>query len=116
MGTFKPTVLTAHVKYKGHDIVFENSWSLIPYKSLATLEVDGVELGRNTDFMHLNPHKPVFSLEDVAPDINALDVFCIGMFSIKASIVVNGEVLHQDLIDRFDEMQASWFKTDKVKG
>ena len=111
MGLFKPTILTAHVTYKGHDIVFYNDWSILPYKSLATLTVDGVEVARSTKMSHLNPHKPLFSLENIAPDLESIDVFFIGMFSAKASIVVNGDVLHRDPIDAFDKMQASWFET-----
>ena len=111
MGVFKPTVLTARVQHKGHDIVFENSWSVLPLKAKATLEVDGVEVGRNTKLTHSNPHIPVFSLKNITPELDSVEVFCIGMFSIKASIIVNGEVLHQDPIDAFDEMQASWFKS-----
>lgn len=114
MGLFKPTVLIARVQYKGHDIVFENAWSL--FKSLATLKVDGVELARSTKMTHLNPHEPLFSLENVAPDIETLEVFFIGVFSVKCSIVVNGEVLHQDPIGRFDEMQAKWFERDTAQG
>lgn len=114
MGYFKPTVLTARVKHKGHDIVFENSWSLLPLKAKATLEVDGVEVGRNTKLTHINPHIPVFTLKNIAPALDSVEVFCIGMFSIKASIIVNGEVLHQDPIDGFDKMQASWFEKEEA--
>jgi len=110
MGIFKSTVSLARVQYKGHEIVFENAWSLV--KSLATLQVDGVEVARSPKMVHLNPHEPLFSLQNVAPDIETIDVFFIGVFSVKCSIVVNGEVLHQDPIDRFDKMQAKWFEKD----
>jgi len=111
MGLFRKTVLTAHITYKGHDIVFYNDWSFVPFKSLATLKVDGVEVARSTDMSHLNPHKPLFSLKNLSTDLDSINVFFIGVFSVKSSIVVNGEVLHQDPIDAFDRMQARLFKS-----
>ena len=109
MGIFKPTILKAHVKYKGHDIIFRNSWQMLPFKSKETLEVDGVVKASSSKMEHLNPHEPIFSLNKVAPDLESIDVFLIGVFKVKASIVVNGEVLHQDEIDAFDKIQAKVF-------
>ena len=109
MGLFKSTILKVGVQHKSHEIIFTNSWSLLPYKSEATLHVDGTEVAQSTKMTHLNPHEPIFSVKNVAPDLESIDVFLIGVLSIKASISVNGHVLHQDDIDVYDKIQARAF-------
>lgn len=110
MGIFKSTILRAHINVKGHDIVFNNSWSLLPYKSKATLEVDGVERAMSTKMLHPNPNIPLFDLQDISPEIESLQVFFIGVLSVKACIVVNGEIVYRDGIDSLDKLQARFFE------
>ena len=109
MGIFRATVLEARVNYKGHDILFTNSWSLVPLRAKSTLKVDGVEVAKSTEITHPNPHEPLLSVENISPNLGSIDVFCIGVLKVKASIVVNGEVVHQDKIDALDRMQAKVF-------
>ena len=111
MGLFKPTVLTANATYNGHDIVFRNSWQMFPFKSKETLEVDGVEYASSSKMSHFNPHEPLFSLKNVVPEIEIIEVFIIGVFKVKASIIVNGEVIYQGEIDSFDKVQAGLFES-----
>jgi len=110
MGIFKPTRMRAHVNVKGHDFVFNNSWTVVPYKSKATLEVDGVERAMSTKMLHPNPNIPLFDLYDISPEIESLQVFFIGVLSVKACIVVNGEIVYRDGIDALDKLQARFFE------
>jgi hypothetical protein len=110
MGIFRSTNLNAIVNFNDHKIVFQNSWKLFPLKSKATLELDGVLLAESNEITHLNPHIPLFDLEDVAPDIDSLQVFFIGVFSVKACIFVNGEEVYRDKISGIDKLQARVFE------
>lgn len=111
MGVLKPTILEARAKYKEHEIVFTNSWSLFPYKSKATLEVDKIEIAATDKMSHMNPNIPLFSLDNISPEIHSIKVFIIGVFRVKASISINGEIVYHDNIDELDKMQARVFET-----
>lgn len=110
MGLFRSTILQEEVSVEGHKITFYNSWSLLPYKSKATLSLDGVELARSSKMSHLNPNEPLFSVTDVSTSIKSIEVFIIGVFSIKACIHVNGREVHRGEIDRFDALQLRAFQ------
>ncbi|MGB0907993.1 MAG: hypothetical protein ACPGVT_10910 [Maricaulaceae bacterium] len=83
---------------------------MFPLEAKATLDVDGARLATNTSVTHLNPNVPLISVQNISDDIHSIDVFIIGVFSIKAAISVNGDIMHQDNISSADRMQAKVFE------
>ena len=48
---------------------------------------------------------------DVSESIKSIEVFFAGVFSIKISIVVNGEVIQKDDLSTLDELHVRHSKT-----
>ena len=48
---------------------------------------------------------------DVSESIKSIEVFFAGVFSIKISIVVNGEVIQKDDLSILDELHVRHSKT-----
>ena len=111
MGLFKYTKNYAVAQFEGHLIKVENFWKVLPPKSHATLSVDDVEVARDTGFTMPTPHAPQMTATDVSESIKSIEVFFAGVFSIKISIVVNGEVIQKDDLSTLDELHVRYSKT-----
>lgn len=81
---------------------------MLPPKTLSTLSVDGVELTRSTAFAMPTPHIAQLAAENVNEAIEYIHVFFAGVFSIKISIVVNGEVVHKDDLSAADRLHVEY--------
>lgn len=103
-GSPKPNLKEWVVDVDGTTIKVSNWWSLKGGELVgaADLYIDGVAKDQNTSLVP-NPHKPLLSAVDISETMQSVEVFAAGVFKVKVSILVNGEVvLREDLswIDR----------------
>ena len=103
-GSPKPNLKEWVVDADSTTIKVSNWWSLKGGELVgaADLYIDGVAKDQNTSLVP-NPHKPLLSAFDISETMQSVEVFAAGVFKVKVSILVNGEVvLREDLswIDR----------------
>lgn len=111
MGLINYTSLKRQITVLGHEIIVTNKWRILPPFTESTLEIDGTIYARNKDWSHANPHIPLMSVKNVSPEIQNIDVFMIGVLSVKTAIAVNGKIVQKDDIDWLDQMQSDHFST-----
>ena len=92
------------VNFNGRTIKVSNWWKW-GWKMVgsADLYLNDEHLDQNTDII-ANPKKALLTKYDVSEDIKSIEVFAAGVFTMKISIMVNGEIVLKDslsLIDRF---------------
>ena len=90
------------VNFNGRTIKVSNWWNWKMVGS-ADLYLDNEHLDQNTEML-VNPNKAMLSKSEVSDDIKSIEVFAAGVFTMKISIMVNGEIVLKDslsLIDRF---------------
>ena len=54
------------------------------------------------NIVHLN--KPTLKVSKVSDDIETIEVYVIGLFTIKVSILINGETVHADELNFFEKI------------
>ena len=98
----KPNYQEWKVDFKERTIRVSNWWNW-EMKGSADLYLDDEHLDKNTDML-ANPKKVLLSKYEVSENIKSIEVYAAGVFKVKISILVNGNVVLADqlsLIDRF---------------
>ena len=91
------------VNFNGMTIKVSNWWNIWKMVGSADLYLNDEHLDQNTEML-VNPNKAMLSKSEVSDDIKSIEVFAAGVFTMKISIMVNGEIVLKDslsLIDRF---------------
>ena len=95
------------VDFNGKTIKVSNWWNWEGMGS-ADLYLDNEHLDQNTDML-VNPNKAMLSKSEVSGDIESIEVFLAGFFSVKLSIMVNGVVVLQDKLNLIDRIAKTFF-------
>jgi hypothetical protein len=95
------------LEYKGHEVKVTNTWRWNMVSS-ADIYINGEHLDKNTNAI-VNPKKPTLKYEGYSKDIKSIKVFFVGVFSIKTTILINNEIIHQDKLSIYDRMYLKLF-------
>ncbi|WP_427452908.1 hypothetical protein [Litorimonas sp. WD9-15] len=109
MGLFSKTSKYLEYEYMGHRIEVHNWWRMVPTQSAATLIIDDEIIVKNTKWSHINPDIPVLKGSGLSESIKSVEVFMIGMFSMKFALKINGGLVYSEEISRADEWQRKLF-------
>ena len=99
----KPNLKKWLINYKSHNILVTNWWHWISFKGSADLYIDDVHCDQNTDMLP-DISKPFLSARSISPEIDTIDVYYAGFFTVKISIQINGENIFQDRLNFFDKL------------
>lgn len=107
----KPNLKQWEINYQDHNILISNWWGW-DLKGSSDLYVDGQHLNQNTSMVP-DTSKPFLKSYKFSNNIDSIEVYIGGFFSVKISVLVNGENIYQDqlnIIDRlFIKKQISLF-------
>ena len=97
----KPNFKKWEAEYRDHKIsVTKWYWS---FQGSADLYING-ELVDSSDEAFPDINKPLLKAYEYNETIESLEVFIAGTFSVKISIMVNGENIHQDSLTFLDRL------------
>jgi len=82
---------------------------MVPLKTLATLAVDGNVIASSHKLTHADPNVPLLSVTNVSGTIQSLEVFVIGITSVKVAISVNDDFVYKDKIGLLDKLQLKLY-------
>ena len=89
----------------------ENWWSIggSKAKSEISLYVDDKLLdSSNENIVH--PNKPTLKASKVTDAIETIEVYVTGFFTVKVSILINGENVHTDKLNFFEKILTKLLK------
>ena len=94
-----------------HSIVrVENWWSIVGGRNgEVSLYVDDKLLDNSTESI-VHPNKPTLIASKVSDDIETIEVYVTGLFTVKVSILINGENVHTDKINFFEKILSKLLK------
>ena len=82
----------------------ENWWTIIGgTRSEISLYVDD-KLLDSSDENIVHPNKPTLKASKVSDEIETIEVYVTGLFTVKVSILINGETVHADEINFFEKI------------
>ena len=88
----------------------ENWWTIIGGKrSEISLYVDD-KLLDSSDENIVHPNKPTLKASKVSDDIETIEVYVTGLFTVKVSILINGENVHTDKLNFFEKILSKLLK------
>ena len=90
------------IAFEEHIILVTNWWDWDMTGS-ADLYVDGQHLDQNNEMLP-DAKKPMLKCEGFSESIQSIEVFVAGAFSVKISVLVNGESIHCDPLNMFDRL------------
>lgn len=104
-GSPKPNLKEWTVSVGGATIKVSNWWSLKGGELVgaADLYINDVAKDQNTSLVP-NPHKPLLSAYGISETVQSVEVFAAGVFKVKVSIMVNGEVALRENLSWIDRL------------
>ena len=88
----------------------ENWWTIIGgTRSEISLYVDD-KLLDSSDENIVHSNKPTLTTSKVSDDIETIEVYVTGLFTVKVSILINGENVHTDKINFFEKILSKLLK------
>ena len=99
----KPNLKKCFINYKSHYILVSNWWHWISFKGSADLYIDDVHYDQNTDTLP-DISKPFLSARSISSEIDTINVYYAGFFTVNISIQINGENIYQDRLNFFDKL------------
>ena len=88
----------------------ENWWTTMGGKrSEISLYVDD-KLLDSSDENIVHPNKPILTASKVTDAIETIEVYVTGFFTVKVSILINGENVHTDKINFFEKILSKLLK------
>ena len=103
----KPNYKEWSVNFNETKIKVTNWWSW-SFKSSADLYANGEHLDNSTKVM-ANPNNLILSKYDYSKDIKSIEVYGAGIFKVKMSMMVNGEIVFQDELNFFERLVNKLF-------
>tara|TARA_B000000475_G_C15897465_1_gene407060 strand:- start:68 stop:388 length:321 start_codon:yes stop_codon:yes gene_type:complete len=98
----KPNLQRWETSFQDNKISVTNWWNWSLQVS-ADLYING-ELVDSSDGAFPDINKPLLKAYEYNETIKSLEVFIAGTFSVKISIMVNGENIHQDSLNFLDRL------------
>ena len=88
----------------------ENWWSIVGGRnSEVSLYVDD-KLLDSSDENIVHPNKPILTASKVTDAIETIEVYVTGFFTVKVSILINGENVHTDKLNFFEKILTKLLK------
>jgi hypothetical protein len=99
------------VTYNNSIVRVENWWSIGggKVKSEISLYVDDKLLGSSNENT-VHPNKPILKASKVSDAIETIEVYVTGLFTVKVSILINGENVHIDKLNFFERILSKLLK------
>ena len=98
----KPNLKQWEINYQNHNILVSNWWGW-DLKGSSDLYVDDEHLDQNTSMVP-DTSKPFLKTYNFSNNIDSIEVFIGGFFSVKISVLVNGENIYQDQLNIIDRL------------
>ena len=98
----KPNLQKWEIKYQNHNILISNWWGW-NLKGSADLYIDNQHLDQNTSMIP-DTSKPFLKNYNFSDDIDSVEVFIGGFFSVKISVLVNGTNVYKDPLNMIDRL------------
>ena len=98
----KPNLKQWEINYKNHNILISNWWGW-NLEGSSDLYVDDQLLDQNTSMVP-DTSKPFLKTYNFSNNIDSIEVFIGGFFSVKISVLVNGENIYQDQLNVIDRL------------
>ncbi len=98
----KPNLKQWEINYKNHNILISNWWGW-NLEGSSDLYVDDQLLDQNTNMVP-DTSKPFLKTYNFSNNIDSIEVFIGGFFSVKISVLVNGENIFQDQLNIIDRL------------
>ena len=98
----KPNLKQWEINYQNHNILISNWWGW-NLEGSSDLYVDDQHLDQNTSMVP-DTSKPFLKTYDFSNNIDSIEVFIGGFFSVKISVLVNGENIYQDQLNIIDRL------------
>ena len=90
------------INYQDHNILVSNWWGW-DLKGQSDLYVDDQHLDKNTSMVP-DTSKPFLKSYNFSNNIDSIEVYIGGFFSVKISVLVNGENIYQDQLNVIDRI------------
>lgn len=88
----------------------KNWWTTIGgTRSEISLYVDDKLLDSSKENI-VHPNKPTLKASKVSDDIETIEVYATGLFTVKVSILINGENVHTDKLNFFEKISSKLLK------
>ena len=98
------------VTHNNSIVRIKNWWTTIGGKrSEISLYVDD-KLLDSSDENIVHPNKPTLQASKVSDEIETIEVYVTGLFTVKVLILINGENVHTDKLNFFEKISSKLLK------
>ena len=98
----KPNLQKWEINYQKHNILISNWWGW-NLKGSADLYIDNQHLDQNTSMIP-DTRRPFLKNYNFSDDIDSVEVFIGGFFSVNIPVLVNGKNIYTDPLNMIDRL------------